>query len=225
MRLPRVPLRDAVTATIILVAIGVVVFTIATMASSIERNRQMYDDLHERYTQLYEEAVESGVAPDAPAPEEVPDPEPAPVETLVGPKGERGPQGLPGKDGATGPQGLVGEPGIDGLNGLNGEPGAAGAGGLRGEAGSAGADGAPGPAGPAGPKGDAGATGAQGPAGPAGPTGPPGPEGQPGPAGEPGPTCPDGYATSYLWVQTRTDPFLPTTQAWKQATICTPIGE
>lgn len=51
-------------------------------------------------------------------------------------------------------------------------------------------------------------------------TGPQGPAGPEGPAGAPGPTCAEGTTPTTIWVQTRTDPFLPTTRQWRQATLC-----
>jgi len=60
-----------------------------------------------------------------------------PFVAVVGPKGESGPQGVPGKDGksiegARGPQGYPGERGAAGPRGFNGKDGAPGAAGPQG---------------------------------------------------------------------------------------------
>lgn len=125
------------------------------------------------------------------APEGI-NPEVLPVE---GPQGVQGAQGLPGIPGLRGPPGPQGAPG-ESVTGPQGDAGAPGA---------PGADGAPGPQGPPGEQ------GAQGPQGPQGEAGPPGPA---------GPVCPEGFTQTTIWVQTRTDPFLPTTQQWRQSTLC-----
>lgn len=117
-----------------------------------------------------------------------------PVVTTPAP-GEQGPEGK------RGPQGEQGEPGERGLPGLPGSPGLPGA---NGEPGAT----VMSPQGPSGPPGQDGAPGAQGIQGPQGP------------AGTPGPTCAEGTTATTIWVQTRTDPFLPTTQQWRQATLC-----
>ncbi len=125
------------------------------------------------------------------------DPEGQNPETLpVGPEGPRGPAGDPGA------QGLPGEEGPPGPSGPAGPQGQTGQTGPVGESGEPGPAGPQGPAGPAGPQGEPGATGPQGPAGPA------------------GPACAEGTTPTTIWVQTRTDPFLPSTQQWRQATLC-----
>lgn len=147
------------------------------------------------YADLYAEAQRQGVEPEAPAPEDVA----REAESKAGPPGDRGPRGEPGADGT------------DGAAGDDGEPGEPGAPGPRGPAGVAGERGIPGDTGPMGPPGPAGVDGAPGP------TGPPGPAGAVGPAGA---ACPDGTTPTTYWVQTRTDPMLPTTQQWRQAAVC-----
>lgn len=125
---------------------------------------------------------------------------------------KQGPQGLPGLPGATGPAGSAGPPG---RNGAAGEPGATGDKGDPGGTGATGATGA---------QGDPGSPGGQGPKGDKGERGEPGPQGPQGPQGIPGvtgPLCPEGTSSTQIWVQTRTDPMLPTTQQWRQTYICT----
>lgn len=148
-------------------------------------------------------------------PVEVPEPS-AEVVPVPGPQGERGERGPAGPSGALGAPGEDGADGAAGARGEAGEDGATGATGATGLSGSPGDTGAQGPPGPPGAKGDAGPAGATGATGA---QGPPGPEGPPGPAG---PTCPTGSTATSFWVQTRTDPFIPTTQAWRQATLCIP---
>lgn len=109
---------------------------------------------------------------------------------------------VPGPTGPQGSQGEPGDPGEPGATGPQGPVGPAGPEGTQGVSGSPGAQGSQGEPGPAGPQGVPGATGPQGPAGPA------------------GPTCAEGTTPTTIWVQTRTDPFLPTTQQWRQATLC-----
>ncbi|MFC8732191.1 hypothetical protein ACFT5B_07015 [Luteimicrobium sp. NPDC057192] len=132
-----------------------------------------------------------------------------------------------------------------GADGAPGVPGPAGAEGLAGATGSAGADGAPGAAGADGKnatdtqvaaavaaycdahdqcRGPAGKDGTNGKDGADGVDGATGPKGDTGAAGPAGPTCPDGYAPTSLYVQTRTDPMLPTTQHWEQSTLCLPAA-
>lgn len=113
-----------------------------------------------------------------------------------------------------GPTGATGAPGAQGIQGDQGEPG------IPGAPGAPGATGAPGPAGAEGQPGPAGAQGDTGPAGPAGPQGPAGPAGPQGPQGVAGPTCPDGTTLTTVYVQTRTDPESPLTQAWTPASLC-----
>jgi Collagen triple helix repeat (20 copies) len=79
--------------------------------------------------------------------------------SLVGPKGETGPQGAPGMQGA---QGAIG---LQGLKGETGTVGAVGPQGLKGETGTVGATGPAGATGATGATGAVGATGAQGPQG------------------------------------------------------------
>lgn len=149
------------------------------------------------------------------APVDVPDAssQAVPVPGPQGDPGPRGPAGPAGEDGEDGAAGAVGAAGVAGARGLPGAVGEAG------EPGAAGVDGGPGPQGAPGPPGIDGA------AGPPGPPGVDGAQGPTGPEGPPGPTCPEGYETSYLAVPTRADPADPTSEQWRQATVCTAIGE
>lgn len=163
------------------------------ISASLARDtwKQQSDTWQAQYLDLYEEFTqEVGQKPDAPAPDQI---------------AEQGPQGDPGQPGDPGPAGPQGLPGKDGSPGPTGAPGAPGP---TGETGATGATGSSGAVGPAGPQGIQGEPGAAGPAGPQGPQ------------GVAGPTCPDGTTATMIWVQTRTDPFLPTTQQWRQATLC-----
>jgi hypothetical protein len=139
------------------------------------------------------------------------------VQGPPGPEGPRGPQGVAGLPGTPGLQGPAGQQGNQGAQGIPGLPGLTG---LQGPVGLPGTDGAQGPAGPAGPQGPAGPAGPAGQPGPQGEPGPAGPQGPAGPAGAPGPACPEGFEPQSIWVQTRTDPFMPVTQAWRQTTMC-----
>lgn len=196
-RRPRVNGRDVAAVLIVLAAIALVVYVLVRQAETIERNRVMYDELHESYEGLYAEAIREGVSPSQPRPEALPEPE-VPETVPVGPRGQRGPQGPPGPPGPPGEPGPLGPPGLQGPAGEPGTPGDPGADGAPGEPG---VPGEPGPAGPAGPPGEAGPQGEPGPAGPPGPAGGTGPAGPPGETGPPGPpgtitpgtyTCPDG---------------------------------
>lgn len=137
----------------------------------------------------------------------------APVAGPVGDRGPQGERGFTGPRGDTGPRGPEGEPGPRGERGPEGDRGPQGEQGAQGDTGATGPEGDAGPMGETGPRGETGATGARGPQGETGPAGPAGPA---------GPTCPDGYAPRALYVQSRTDPMMPLTQAWRLATICTP---
>ena len=122
---------------------------------------------------------------------------PTPNEVATeGPAGEAGLQGIPGPVGPVGPEGLsiLGAPGIQGIPGesITGPPGPIGTPGTNGTDGTDGTDGNS----VTGPPGAAGAT------------------------GEPGPTCPTGTTLSTTYVQTRTDPANPTTEAWRQSSLC-----
>lgn len=200
--------RDRITpasAALLVVVLGIVATivgggtwmatTIDSLRSEGDQRQAVIDQLTTQYADLYAEAQREGLEPSAPEPDEVAQQ----AEAVVGPQGERGPKGEPG---------AVGDAGRDGEPGPPGPPGEAGP---RGPAGVTGERGIPGDTGPMGPPGLDGAPGPQGPAGPAGPAGPPGPAGA---------TCPDGTTPLDVWVQTRTDPMLPTTQQWRHATIC-----
>lgn len=158
--------------------------------------QQQYLDLYDEFTH------ETGDKPKAPAPDEV---------------AEKAPQDEQGPPGSSGPEGDRGAPGVSGKDGKPGPEGSTGPAGPPGATGDQGATGEPGPVGPAGPPGP---MGSSGPVGPAGETGSAGPVGPQGPRGEAGPTCPEGTALTTIYVQTRTDPFLPTTQQWREASLC-----
>lgn len=154
--------------------------------------------------------------PPVPVPSSAPRPAPQIILGEPGPPGPRGEQGRTGPPGEIGPRGPLGPRGPKGEAGTDGEPGAVGA------AGSDGAAGIPGEQGPQGEPGPQGVHGEQGPAGPQGAKGDTGPQGPQGPPGAAGPTCPEGSTPQSYYVQTRTDPMMPLTQAWRLATICTP---
>ncbi|XP_049439428.1 collagen, type XXVIII, alpha 1b isoform X2 [Epinephelus fuscoguttatus] len=111
-------------------------------------------------------------------------------------RGERGPQGSPGRkgdQGFRGPPGLKGargEPGLNGRPGSDGPEGRPGYKGSKGERGDCGAPGEKGDTGPEGPPGQRGLKGEQGAIGlpgDMGPEGPAGPKGDRGPSGTSGP--------------------------------------
>ena len=105
------------------------------------------------------------------------------TSTLIGPKGDTGPQGLIGN---TGPQGLIGDTGPQGPTGDIGPQGFIGDTGPQGLIGDTGPQGPTGDIGPQGPTGDIGPQGLigdTGPQGPIGDTGPQGPTGDTGPQG------------------------------------------
>lgn len=184
-------------------------YTIDDLRAEGQERQAILEQLAADYAALYAEAEAEGVNPSAPDPGKV-------VPESVAARGEKGDRGAPGP---VGPQGPRGEDGRDGDDGADGKTGPAGPSGAKGPAGAAGAKGdqgepgATGPQGPAGPKGD---PGEPGPRGPEGPQGPPGPEGPQGPAGG----CPSGTTLETFWVQSRTDPFNPASQAWRHATLC-----
>jgi len=101
-----------------------------------------------------------------------------------GPKGDQGQPGAKGEQGPAGPEGKQGPTGPQGPQGKPGEKGEAGPAGAKGEPGPKGDKGDPGQQGPQGQKGE---TGPAGPAGPEGKQGPTGPQGKPGEKGEAGP--------------------------------------
>ncbi|XP_056142177.1 collagen alpha-6(VI) chain [Lampris incognitus] len=143
--------------------------------------------------------------------------EPGLDNTVQGPKGQTGNQGLPGDagedglpgedgiNGNPGPQGRRGPPGLEGTNGepgipgLRGNPGPSGPQGergVRGQPGSRGVIGLPGPQGAPGLAGSKGSTGHRGSIGQKGQPGEPGIKGEPGsrgPRGLPGQDGRDGY--------------------------------
>lgn len=107
------------------------------------------------------------------------------LESLVGPKGDKGADGVVTFESLTaeqkaslkGDKGDPGEKGADGAQGPKGDKGDPGADGAKGEKGDTGAQG---PAGTNGAKGDKGDIGPQGPAGKDGAQGPKGDKGDPG---------------------------------------------
>jgi hypothetical protein len=120
----------------------------------------------------------------------------------VGPRGDKGDQGIQGLKGDKGDQGLQGlqgakgDTGVTGAQGPKGDTGAMGAQGAKGDTGTTGLkgdNGGTGPAGPQGLKGDTGATGPQGPKGDTGTVGASGPQGPQGPKGDAGATGPQGF--------------------------------
>lgn len=161
----------------------------------IAEQQDTLEELVAQYGDLYEQAIEAGVDPDTPAPTALP----TAVQGARGEVGEQGPAGLRGVDGLPGEDSTVPGP--------QGEPGAVGA---TGSAGAAGAQGEPGAIGPAGPAGPQGEPGPQGEAGAVGPEGPQGPAGG----------CPEGSSLRTTYVQTRSEPIDPFTQAWTLATFC-----
>lgn len=206
------------TAILVLLMVFLVVACGAWMAAMVRELRaessarqEVIEALAADYARLYAQAQAEGVNPDAPEPSVI-------AETVQrGDRGDRGDRGEPGYPGAPGPAGPTGLTGDTGAPGPTGPPGPAGA------AGPAGSPGPPGPTGEPGapgPPGEPGAPGAPGAPGETGPAGPQGPEGPTGPAGPAGPLCPDGSATTSTWLQTRSNPDMPTTQTWTLATLC-----
>jgi hypothetical protein len=98
-RLKTIQWRDALTVVGALLLSGLIIYTLVTTASSHERIRQQYTALDQHYAELYEEAVVAGAEPDAPPPEDVPEPDdsapelplPEPQPAATGAQGERGP--------------------------------------------------------------------------------------------------------------------------------------
>lgn len=186
--------------TVVLVAIGAGMVTLFLDYSSTDKDlRAQYEksasDRRELRAELArQEETSRALADQVTALGEEPVVEPPATTTI---QGLAGPRGIPGVTGPRGPQGPSGATGATGEAGSTGQAGESGPGGAQGAQG---------------PKGDTGATGA---------TGPQGPAGDKGEKGDPGPLCPTGTTATQIWVQTRTDPFLPSTQQWRQAWICT----
>jgi hypothetical protein len=152
-RFPRPLVREVIAAVAVLLSLVLVMFFIGRQAQQISLLRTQYDGLHADYESLYDEAVEAGASPEAPAPSSVPDPAPEPPRIVVGAQGERGFTGAQGPQGRTGPPGEIGPPGplgprgpagADGLDGISGANGTDGQPGLPGTDGAPGADGADG---------------------------------------------------------------------------------
>lgn len=217
MRAWRIVQWVIIAASLAVIGVGLVVVLARLDVGAVERDQQqseiaaLQSAVDEANNRLEDRGGEPVVVPESTTN----------VVTVPGPTGEPGPPGPTGEPGLDGADGADGPPGTDGVNGASGSDG------LPGSPGEPGAPGSPGDSGPPGTQGEPGATGPAGPAGPEGPTGPVGPQGatgepgDPGAPGPPGPTCPDDLATTTLWVQTRVDPALPTTQQWRQAVICT----
>lgn len=108
------------------------------------------------------------------------------LASLVGPKGDIGPQGPAGPQGIQGPTGPQGIQGIQGLKGDKGEKGDRGLQGIQGEVGPQGPQGLKGETGAQGPQGLKGDTGAQGLQGIQGIQGEVGPQGTKGDKGDTG---------------------------------------
>jgi len=203
-----------IAASLAVIGVGLVVVLSRLDAGSVERDRQQ-QEIAALQSAIDEANVRLQGQGEAPV--DVPEPS-AELVPVPGPKGERG---EPGEDSTVpGPPGAAGEDStVPGPRGPAGEsstvPGPRGANGTDGKDSTV-----PGPPGPVGP------VGPVGPMGPAGPAGldstVPGPIGPMGPAGPAGPVCPVGTAESTYWLQTRTDPLIPTTQAWRRAVLCVP---
>ena len=103
-RRPRVTAMGVTTTGLIVFSVVLVLFIIIRQAGAIDRLRANYDGLHASYEQLYEEALDAGAHPDAPAPEDI---DPAPVAEprlpIPGPSGSPGKQGRQGEQGERGP--------------------------------------------------------------------------------------------------------------------------
>ena len=122
------------------------------------------------------------------------------INSLTGPQGAMGPQGLTGNDGVQGATGPTGNAGPQGETGPQGPQG------IQGETGPQGPQGIQGEIGPQGPQGDQGPIGATGPEGPTGPQGPQGiqgeigPQGPQGPQGDQGDSGIDGLSAYETWM-------------------------
>jgi len=243
MRLPRPHAAEVLSGLVILVTTLVVLFLIAQQEQSLDRARAQYDALHEDYEMLYDEAIDAGAEPEAPAPDDVPTPEPAQEPSILGPTDLQVLQAVAaycangacrGTDGTDGDKPTAadvlaavtaycadgrcqGTPGLNGVNGLDGLPGATG------EMGAAGATGETGPMGPAGPgptpEDIAAAVAAYCSTGACtGPQGEKGDTGDTGPEGKPGTTCADGTPPQQIEVMTRNrDGITPT---WRVLEAC-----
>ena len=113
-----------------------------------------------------------------------------------GPRGETGPQGIPGSASNTGATGRTGPTGFTGPEGIPGSASTTGATGATGRTGPTGDTGRTGPTGDTGRTGPTGATGRTGPTGPTGATGATGATGRTGPTGFTGPQGIPGTAST-----------------------------
>lgn len=138
-RLPQVPAFAIAALVLVLATLGIVGFVIVLQMQTNDQLRAQYDTLHQEYEGLYQEAVDAGADPEAPAPDDVPSADPQEPQIVIGtagPQGERGFAGVPGPQGRTGPPGETGPRGPSGPRGEPGEdstvPGPAGIDGLNG---------------------------------------------------------------------------------------------
>lgn len=139
------------------------------------------------------------------------------LNSMIGPRGPAGPQGIPGPMGQTGAAGPKGDQGQMGPTGSTGEKGDAGIQGIPGPRGDTGPQGA---TGQAGPRGEVGTTGAKGDIGATGPKGDKGDKGDTGDVGPTGAAGPAGLGTITVSTPTRAigTAFRPSTT---KATLCT----
>lgn len=96
--LSRINRRDAATVIGAVVLSIAVVYVLVTTTASNARMRQQFDSLSASYADLYQEAVVAGADPEAPAPEEIPEPDDSAPEISI-------PDPVPGPTGETGARG------------------------------------------------------------------------------------------------------------------------
>jgi cytoskeletal protein RodZ len=109
MRRLRLPTVQVSSVAMVLVAIGtiaLVIWVLLRQADTIERDRAMYDELHQAYEELYEEAVREGASPSQPKPDNLPEPEPA-TPVVIGPSVERWRTTASSVTGAAAPRGAT----------------------------------------------------------------------------------------------------------------------
>lgn len=157
----RLTWRDAVSAALLCLVLGIIIFVMISQVQSIyayQKQDVVQNELISRQSntidKLRQQIFDLGHTPVASAPSK------SDVDKAI-----QGPQGLPGVQGPVGATGEAGPRGPKGDPGTPGQPGATGAQGPQGEAGEQGipgADGATGATGPQGPKGDTGPTGPAG---------------------------------------------------------------
>lgn len=96
-QIPRPQIREVGIVLAIIAALVLIMVTIGHQAQQIAGLRGQYETLHAQYEGLYDEALQKGVDPEAPAPEDVPDvdgaePEvqtPDPVTITTGPSDDQ----------------------------------------------------------------------------------------------------------------------------------------